>query len=171
MATTTKSMKVISGIAATALASALCLGAVGTALAADEQQGAESYSYLSGQMHVSDRMATSEDVAADPDGNTDSTGNAFAGGIGYSFNAGAERGASYADAEHSDAEALVESGIIESTDEIDAYAAAKHEALSSHFEGLDSMTAQERHEHFSQFNQDAYAGDTVSELQSEGLID
>lgn len=161
MASMAKSTKMVSGIAAAVLASALCLGAAGTALAADEQQGAESYSYLTGQMHVSDRMATNEDIAADADGNTDSTGNAYAEGTDYSYNAGAE---------HSNAEALVEAGVIESTDEIDAYAAAKHAEISARYSNADSMTAQERHEHFSQYSHDAYAGDTVEELQFEGII-
>jgi hypothetical protein len=167
MNATTTANKFIAGIAAAGIAGALCLGSAATAFAEGEQVDEASYGYHAAQASVSDRMATV--AAEDTDGNTDSTGNANADTSAYSYNAGQQRGASYADAEHADADALVEAGIIESTDEIDAYAAAKHAEVSSRFSGLDSMTAEERHEHFSQFSHDAYAGDTVEELQAEGL--
>ena len=32
------------------------------------------------------------------------------------------------------------------------------------------MTAQERHEYFSQFAHDDFAGDTVDELRAEGIV-
>lgn len=170
-ASTKTGSKFIAGIGAAILAGALCLGGSATAFADDEQVDTESYGYLTAQQHVSDRMATSEEVAADADGNTDSDGNAYAEGVEYSYKTGAAAGASYADAEHTDAEDLVAAGIIESTDEIDAYAAAKHADISSRFGGLDSMSPTERHEHFSQFSQDAYAGDTLEELQAQGLAE
>ena len=170
-ATSTMGNKIefVSIAVAAALVGALGLGGAATAFADGEQVDAGSYSYLKGQMEVSDRMADVTDE--DTDGNTDSDGNAYAEGVEYSYKAGAERGAGYADADHEDAEALVEEGVIESIDDIDAYAAEKHGQISNRFEGLDSMSATERHEHFSQYSHDAYAGDTLEELQSEGLAD
>lgn len=169
MSTTTTASKLIAPIVAAAIAGTLCLGGATTAFAAGEQVGEESYGYHAAQASVSDRMATA--TAEDADGDTDSTGNANADASAYSYNAGQQRGASYADAEHSDADALVEAGVIESANDIDAYAAAKHADVSSRFAGLDSMTAQERHERFAQFSHDAFAGDTVEELQAEGLAE
>ena len=169
--TANKGSKIVAAATAAALAGALCLGGAATAFAAGEQVDEGSYGYRAAQLHVSDRMASSEDVAADADGSADSTGNAYADGAEYSYNAGAQRGASYADADHEDADALVEAGVIDSAFDIDAYAAAKHAEVSARFGGLDSMTAQERHEHFSQFSRDAYAGDTIEELEAEGLAE
>ena len=98
-ATTTMGNKVkfVSIAVAAALVGALGLGGAATAFADGEQVDAGSYSYLKGQMEVSDRMADVTDE--DTDGNTDSDGNAYAEGAEYSYKAGAERGASYADAD------------------------------------------------------------------------
>ena len=166
--TTNTSSKLIASIAAAGIAGALCLGGVATAFAAGEQVDTGSYGYVAGQSHDADRAATAAEK--DTDGNTDSTGNINADTSAYTYNAGQQRGASYADAEHADADALVEAGVIESADDIDAYAAAKHAEVSSRYGSTSSMTAQERHEYFSQFSHDASAGDTVEELQTEGLV-
>ena len=68
---------------------------------------------------------------------------------------------------------MVEAGVIDQStaDAIKAYAASKHERISGIYEGMDTMTPQERSEAFaSRKIADAGMGDTVQQLTDAGVI-
>ena len=71
------------------------------------------------------------------------------------------------------ADALVEAGVIDqaTADAIKAYATAKHENISGIYDGMDSMTPQERSEAFaSRKSADGGMGDTVQQLLDAEVI-
>lgn len=70
-------------------------------------------------------------------------------------------------------EALVEAGVIDqaTADAIKTYANAKHENISAIYEGMDSMTPEQRSEAFaSRKSADGCMGDTVQQLLDANVI-
>ncbi|WP_156875991.1 hypothetical protein [Clostridium kluyveri] len=122
-----------------------------------------SYSYLTGQQENSDRYTQ---YAAVSSFTTDEEREAYfeAQGIGGD--------GSYSAAQHLDAEALMEAGVIDQStaDQIVAYASQKHDDIHALYANKSSMTADERQAMYESMKKDGFDGDSVSELINAGII-
>ena len=94
----------------------------------------------------------------------------FRKGKANHYGTGGEQTFVYSKSHHADTESLVESGIIdqETADRISDYMSEKHEEISSMYEDMADMSAEERHAAFAE--RKAARKDSLGELVEKGII-
>lgn len=162
---TTKFQKTAATVLATAavLAAGTVTAFAATTTGSTTTETTATYGYLTGQQQNNDRHALYEAV---PTFATDAEREAY-----FESNSIGGDG-SYGAAQHLDAEALVEAGIIDQTtaDKIAAYGFAKHDDIHARYEGKAEMTPDQRQAMYESAEADGFDGDSVSELLNAGII-
>lgn len=141
-------------VVSAALAMTLAAATAVTAYAADD-----SYGYLAGERQSRDRRAQFEQTAL----SSDQEQQTF-------FETRDASGSKNSDAQHLDAQALADAGVIdqETADAFKEYACGKHDRIHGRFNGMDAMTPSERHTAFAACAEDC--GDSVEALLDAGVI-